>query len=679
MAELIPCYICPAELIPQIMVRLFGENNAAKRDIAIRRRGNQGRDPLVINEQARICNNCNISIAEEIQNLANDPDCLRLNVLTQTRAGSCLICNERNGIHRMTLNCRIDIFLKRNIYIPEGTRCCLDHLNNDGFMLDVLLGGLRYFDRPIILRGPELRSFLQCLRELAVNGVQKRYENENNFSDDEFEALSPISKEQFNELFTYCERVPVPNHPHVHRYVSKKDLLCFLCKLRQGLSDEFLRVVFSYSSRQAVSMMIATVRQSLMARFVPENIGFQAIPRDQFIERHVTEFANALYNPEPDRRIAILYEDCTYLDVEKSSCFAALRNSYCVPKKRHLVKPCMLTGSDGYLLDIQGPYFSNPANNDARIMLNEFQNDMNGMREWLRGGDVFVLDRGYRDAIGHLEAMGMIVRSPPFLEQGQNQFTTEEANEARIVTITRWISEAINGHLKNIFKFFARRISTSHVSNLSDFLRIAGAIMNRYKDRIIVPNRDAAYARTVSEQAAEVNVVQARVEVDRLRYRRARWLQLTPAHFPLFPRMAIEQLHELTFGTYQVYLSPSYIQDTLLRAEDEIAGQQHVEFDSNYNEPGFARFRISSRFRRAGQHQVWITFNEEYDPENPHLEDNEPILGYYCICKSGSRTLGTCSHVAALIWYLAFARHQEVVKYPSLEVLQSIVDAAELN
>lgn len=130
-------------------------------------------------------------------------------------------------------------------------------------------------------------------------------------------------------------------------------------------------------------MAVATVRQSLMIRFVPENIGFQAITRDQFIERHVTEFSNALYNTEPQVRKAIIYEDCTYLDIEKSSCFAALRKSFCVPKNKHLVKPCMLTGSDGYIVDIQGPYFSNAANNDARVMVSELENDLNGMREWL--------------------------------------------------------------------------------------------------------------------------------------------------------------------------------------------------------------------------------------------------------------------------------------------------------
>lgn len=282
MADLLPCYICPAQFRAQLMVRLIGQNNAVKRDIAVRRRGNQGRNQLAIDAQSRICNRCNASIEEEIRILQNDPECLRLNVLTQTANHTCLICNEPNG-HRLTLESRIDIFLKRNIYGPVGTRCCIHHLDEKGIVLDIFLEGLRYFDRPIILRGPDMQSFLQCLREQAVNNVKRRYEKETHFDNDEFEALSPISKQDFNNLYTYCERLPVHN-ANSYRHVSKKDLLCFLCKLRQGVSDEFLKVVFSYSSRQSVSMAIATVRQSLMIRFVPENIGFQAITRNEFIE-----------------------------------------------------------------------------------------------------------------------------------------------------------------------------------------------------------------------------------------------------------------------------------------------------------------------------------------------------------------------------------------------------------
>lgn len=35
----------------------------------------------------------------------------------------------------------------------------------------------------------------------------------------------------------------------------------------------------------------------------------------------------------------------------------------------------------------------------------------------------------------------------------------------------------------------------------------------------------------------------------------------------------------------------------------------------------------------------------------------EKITRYYCTCKIGARTLGCCSHVASVIWYLGYRRH----------------------
>lgn len=57
-------------------------------------------------------------------------------------------------------------------------------------------------------------------------------------------------------------------------------------------------------------------------------------------------------------------------------------------------------------------------------------------------------------------------------------------------------------------------------------------------------------------------------------------------------------------------------------------------------------------------------------------ENNEPITGYYCTCVSGSRILGSCAHVASVLWFLGYARHQPNTKYPSVTLLNHIKDAA---
>lgn len=62
----------------------------------------------------------------------------------------------------------------------------------------------------------------------------------------------------------------------------------------------------------------------------------------------------------------------------------------------------MFVASDGYILDIKGPYFSN----DANILVNALNNDVDGMVEWFRNGDIFIVNRCYRDATATLERLG---------------------------------------------------------------------------------------------------------------------------------------------------------------------------------------------------------------------------------------------------------------------------------
>jgi len=55
------------------------------------------------------------------------------------------------------------------------------------------------------------------------------------------------------------------------------------------------------------------------------------------------------------------------------------------------------------------------------------------------------------------------------------------------------------------------------------------------------------------------------------------------------------------------------------------------------------------------------------------------VLGYYCTCKAGARTLGTCAHIACIVWYMGYARHENNIKYPSITLLQSVLNAQNMD
>jgi len=116
------------------------------------------------------------------------------------------------------------------------------------------------------------------------------------------------------------------------------------------------------------------------------------------------------------------------------------------------------------------------------MLLRKFDNDVQCMKAWFQQDDIVLVDRGYQDATDFLEGIGIRYKMPALLQQGQCQLTTEEANESRLVTKSRWINEARNGHMKSIFKFFDHTVPFAHIMNLRDYYLIAGALINKYRE-----------------------------------------------------------------------------------------------------------------------------------------------------------------------------------------------------
>ena len=92
-----------------------------------------------------------------------------------------------------------------------------------------------------------------------------------------------------------------------------------------------------------------------------------------------------------------------------------LRQSYSVHKSKHLVKPALVVAPDDYILEIQGPYFSDSRNNDAEMLRNEFERGVDGLRTWFQENDIVVLDRGYRHALPMLQDRSISVKMPSLL------------------------------------------------------------------------------------------------------------------------------------------------------------------------------------------------------------------------------------------------------------------------
>lgn len=94
----------------------------------------------------------------------------------------------------------------------------------------------------------------------------------------------------------------------------------------------------------------------------------------------------------------------------------------------------MIVSSSGYIISVLGPYLADSKNSDAKILSHMIQTNVEDIRKWVEEDDIFIVDRGFRDAEALLDDLGIHVEMPSFLTRHSKQHSTEEANTTRFVT-----------------------------------------------------------------------------------------------------------------------------------------------------------------------------------------------------------------------------------------------------
>ena len=75
------------------------------------------------------------------------------------------------------------------------------------------------------------------------------------------------------------------------------------------------------------------------------------------------------------------------------------------------------------------------------------------------------------------------------------------------------------------------------------------------------------------EKSRTPNVIQARVEMDNLHTKNARWAQWNANHVPYFPKPDLNYFMDLPMVIYQLKLAPAYIQDKIGQNVDSLKCQ----------------------------------------------------------------------------------------------------------
>lgn len=460
--------------------------------------------------------------------------------------------------------------------------------------------------------------------------------------------------DQFNDLFDSLSSM---NLFIKQRRTAASALYMYLMKMRTGLPNEDIAIQF-HVSKSTVNRLISQVRVVLKNDLVPQYVN-HIRTRQELIE-HNTEMSNGLFDADNEGKVMLVC-DATYIFIDKSRNYIHQKKTFSGQKKRNFLKVMNITTCDGTIVFTIAPF---PAvQNDATILKHLLNNTV--IFDNLVQGDILLLDRGFRDVVEDVESKGLIVKMPSLVQAGSNrkgQLSTKDANRSRLVTALRFIVETRNGHLKSIWKMFNNIWCSYYQLNLSVDVEICSALINKYY-RTFASNRDNAedvVTRMISKLDEE-NLVGKVVTKDNFQKQLKKFIPFSD--FDELPQLTKRNLFMISLGYYPIKQAESYTQMHVKQNDDQFnvwicpddVCQSSFASFSDQHDPALFITKLNSRFRSNKTHNTYVLIDRN------GRNDENAVLGYYCDCYNGWRTLGCCSHIMTLIAFLLFTKGQNIV------------------
>ena len=180
------------------------------------------------------------------------------------------------------------------------------------------------------------------MKEFLKDSSHLNFDMPHLMSDEDYISLTGLSKESSADLCSLCRSTRLKN---TTVRTSRTCLAILLMKLRLELSNKILSLLFGLKETQ-IQRSIHAARTSLMQEFVPQNLGFQHTTHEEFVEKHTTAISKELFSTKEKQAIIVL--DGTYVYIQKSSDHKFQRKCFSLHKGCPLVKPMVVTATDGY-------------------------------------------------------------------------------------------------------------------------------------------------------------------------------------------------------------------------------------------------------------------------------------------------------------------------------------------
>ncbi|CAF1045047.1 unnamed protein product [Brachionus calyciflorus] len=356
---------------------------------------------------------------------------------------------------------------------------------------------------------------------------------------------------------------------------------------------------FGIENRQKISNICIQVRKAMIKDFVPNFLGARSLTREEWLEQN-TGIIKKLFDLS-EQQFAIV-ADGTYCYCQKSSSNFVQRKLYSGHKKRHLIKPFVITAANGKIIDVYGPFYE--VDNDASIFLEILQKDKD-LKNLLKKDDLAILDRGFLDCISELKSKYQLNARIPTCIRNKNQFSSEEANQTRLVTKCRYVVEVVNRIFKQQFKALDQ-IQNKMIPDIIDDYRIAASLINCFfSDKISDKNDWEEKAELMKSKLNTKNNLNRYLDIRSSSYM---FTKIEHCKDLGFPKLILDQIRKhITFGNYQLEQAYGYLADHLNTEGDYEFYTCNQLFDEEDKKIIFTK--IQSRHCNSEKYKVFVMFS----------------------------------------------------------------------
>lgn len=469
-------------------------------------------------------------------------------------------------------------------------------------------------------------------------------------SDEQFQKMLFLTKEQFKQVQLIAD-------------LESSDFNCalafYLFKLCSGMTDKQVGAFFT-KSQSTTNRHCQTSRGALEENFLPKFLGFTTVNRE-FVLKRTTDQARQLYSFTK----AIAVCDSTYVYIQKSADFVFQKDTFCLFKSRHLFRMFMTVTTDGWILDVSGPFQANLSDSD---LIETITNNPGFSDIFLPNESLFLIDRGFFECQENMKKVGLPTLMPAFIEKGDKQLTTEQANESRICTKGRCVVEMINGKIKQTFSQFNHVLTNKgRDSHQLDF-KIACALLNFSssfkfcpdKEHPMIPQRMRALQHKTNKLA--VLIEKQNLFKKKTMFSGTKMDEVLDHETFGIPRLNDWQLNLYCCGSYQLKWARSYYAEHI-----SDTGKYFFEVSKDLTKLDFSSVGIETkadslvllRAKLKSRHSRWTIYRMMILIDKTR-EGIDRISETFCSCKVGRRTIGCCAHLASVIWYFSNGRYLDL-------------------